>query len=544
MHQPPFRLPAGALDRRRLLAGAAAGGGLILGAPLLRAAPVTEPGVVRTQGGLVRGAMDGGVHVFRGIPYGADTGSARRFLPPAPAPRWRGVRPALAFGSRAPQLAPPGAPATSRGPVQGEDCLVLNIWTPGLPSSRPTGAMARRPVMVWFHGGGFALGGGDEPVNDGVRLCRRRDVVLVTINHRLNAFGYLHFGSLAKAGEAISNAGQLDGVAALRWVRDNIAAFGGDPGNVTVFGQSGGGSKVAALLAMPAARGLFHRAILESGFGTYTIAPADAEAQTAAIIRKLGLEPGAPGTIAALRAVPAARLLEALQAVTGGDPTKGPGVVADGVVVPNTPFGPGAPPPSPDVPLLVCHTATETTGLFAPPGAFDLDWAQLPAMLAGKVRDPAPLIAGWRALRPAASASDVYFQVTTELGMGRNARIAADLRAGQGAPVFAALLDWRAPGQGGRMRSPHGLELPLVFDTVGSASGLLGPDPAGAQALADVMSAAWTNFARTGNPNGSAVPHWPAYDLPRRATMVFDSASAARPDPLGAEQALIEQALA
>ena len=518
-------IPAtGACTRRGFVTGSGAVAALLL-AP---AASATDGDIVQTRSGRVRGLRENGVQVFRGIPYAASTAGARRFLAPEPLEAWSGVRDATRFGPLAPQLTP--APPGATSPVQGEDCLVLNVWTPG------TGRDLKRPVMVWVHGGGFAVGSGSDPVTDGARLCARQDVVLVTLNHRLNALGYLYFGDLVPAGKAAANPGQLDLAAALRWVRENIAAFGGDPDTVMVFGHSGGGSKVASLLAMPAAGGLIDRAALQSGFGTYGVEPDAGVRITLSLFETLGI---ARGDIDALRAVPVSRILAALQHVTNGNPMLGPGIVADGTVLPHIPFAPDAPPVLPDIPMLVGHTADETTVLFPPKDAFTLDWAGLAAALEGKVRDPRPVLDGFRRLRPSTSPSDLYFAITTEAGMGRNARIVLEKRAALGrAPAYGYLVNWGSPAAGGKLRSHHGVELPMVFDTVGAVPDLT-PRAAEAQLLATDMSRRWATFARTGNPNSAGLPEWPSYAAPARATMVFDSPCAVRDDPLGAEQALI-----
>lgn len=509
--------------------------GAAFGALITRPAFASSTTIAKTTAGLVRGTCEHGVHIFRGIHYGASTAGNNRFAAPKPPAPWQGVRDAMGYGTRCPQLPDGGSSpnySSWREPLaSGEDCLSLNVWTPGLAS------IAKRPVMVWLHGGGLSVGSGATPTTDGRNLARRQDVVVVSVNHRLNLFGYLYFGDLARDGSVAANPGQLDLIAALEWVRDNIAEFGGDPENVTIFGHSGGGLKVAGVMAMPAAKGLFHRAILQSGFGTTTVAPAEGERITASLCKALNVH---PGDISALRKVPVDRLLSALQDVTGGNPMQGPGLVADDATVAQTPFGHGLPTVSPDVPVMVGHTTAETTVLFPPPGAFDLRWDNLPAALEGRVRAPAALINGFQKLRPNATPSDLFFAITTEAGMGRNARIVAEARTtGARQPVFAYLVNWSSPAQQGRLRSPHGVEVPMVFDMVTEAYATVGERMANAQQLADIMSSYWANFARSGNPNGECLASWPAYEQGRRATMVFDTQSTLQDDPLGAEQALI-----
>jgi para-nitrobenzyl esterase len=288
-----------AMNRRRFLSqvsGVAAGSALAhawgpdLSSILFAQATQAAPGpVVEIASGRVRGVIDAGVHVFKGIPYGAPTGGANRFRAPQPAQTWTGVREALEYG-------PTAAQGTVRTASGSEDCLVLNVWTRGL------GDNGRRPVMVWLHGGGFSTLSGSSPMYDGANLALRGDVVVVTLNHRLNVFGYLHLSDLAGAEwAAASNAGMLDIIQALQWVRTNIARFGGDPGNVTIFGESGGGRKVSTLLAMPGAKGLFHRAIIQSGPGLH-LQPRDRSHEIAiALFRQLGI---APGRVDQLQAVP------------------------------------------------------------------------------------------------------------------------------------------------------------------------------------------------------------------------------------------------
>jgi para-nitrobenzyl esterase len=477
--------------------------------------------------------MNESVHVFKGIHYGASTAGSNRFKPPRPPTPWGDIRDTVKYGDQCPQMPPTGGnERPDSATPTSEDCLVLNVWTPGLRDGK------RRPVMVWLHGGGYVSGSGASPLFDGTRLAQRGDVVIVTLNHRLNVFGHLYLGGLGGAELADSgNAGQLDIVLALQWVHDNIEEFGGNPGMVTIFGESGGGGKVGTLMAMPLAKGLFHRAILQSGFGITAITAADATRTAESVLKELKLS---RNQIDRLQSVPVDALVGALRKVTGGTPL-GVGPVFDGRSVPRHPFMPDAPALSADIPVIVGANKDETTVLFPPPDAFDLDWAGLSKHFTSAMPrvDVTRVIERLRRLRPQATPSELYFTVTTELGMGNNARTLATRKARQGAaPVYLYRLEWETPADGGRLRAHHGLDVPLMFDNVANAPGLRASKDA--QRVADAMSDAWLSFARTGNPNGPGLVYWPAFDPETQPTMVFDSVSRAVSDPIRSVRLLLE----
>lgn len=487
-----------------------------------------------TQYGWVTGELDDGVNVFKGIPYGAPTGGGARFMAPEPPHSWSGMKACRKFGDQSPQETRKDRPAAwaswNVNVGESEDCLSVNVWTPGLRDGK------KRPVMVWMHGGGYSEFNGSSPAYDGVRLCQRGDVVLVTLNHRLNLFGYLYLADLAGSQFADSgNVGQLDLIAALQWVRDNITEFGGDPGRVTIFGESGGGGKVSTLLAMPAAKGLFHRAAIQSGPGLTAIKPDAATAVATAVCEALHINPTKAGD---LQKATTDRLVDAIKAVTASGGRLGP--VLDGRNLTRDPFSPDAPAISSDVPILVGYNATETTILGPPAGAFDLDWAGLKAALAPSMAggDTDKLISDFKRLRPGATPSDLYFHISTLRGMGLASWTLAERKAGlNAAGAYFYRLEFATPVD--RLRSPHALDIPLVFDTVGKSASLLAPVAADAQKVADQMSAAWIAFARTGSPNAAGLSSWPRYDARSRSTMVFNVVSRAVNDPYPEERAII-----
>jgi para-nitrobenzyl esterase len=503
---------------------------------------VSPSPVVETASGKLRGAATNGIFSFKGIPYAAPAGGKNRFLPPQPVAPWAGAREALAYRGKAPQ-SPAQVKRRSEmdgilGPLDAspetEDCLTLNLWTPGLGA-------AKRPVMVWLHGGAFAYGSGNRAVTDGGNLARRGDVVVVSVNHRLNICGYLHLddaGGERFAGSG--NAGSLDMVRALEWVRDNIAAFGGDPGNVTIFGESGGGGKVSALLVMPAARGLFHRAVIQSGAAVRFTTRERANALAHSVLQRLGgIDKVQDAPLDALLGaiVPASRdagkrafpLLDRYDF----------GPVVDGSAVPQHPAEPGTSPLGDDIPLMIGGTAQEAA-LFLDDDAVwhrklsEAEMHQRIAAVAGAGADADAAVALYRERLPGASPADRLIAALTGSNFTVRTLLYAERRAGRAqenkaAPVYHYALEWGSPFAGGRMGAHHAMDLPFVFDTTGVPLSTKGAD--GAPELAAAMSATWAAFARTGKPDNPAIPAWPAYTAAGRATMLFDTRSRVVNDP-------------
>lgn len=473
---------------------------------------------VRTIAGSFRGTFESGIHVFRGIRYG----TAERFQKPRPVTPSRGLVDARTFGPAAPQRGKSGLP-------QSEDCLFLNIWT-----AEPRRS-ANLPVMIYFHGGAYSGGTVTDPLNDGRHLAAN-GVVVVTVNHRLNALGYLYLAQLDPRFPDSGNVGQLDLVLALRWVRDNISNFGGDPGRVMLFGQSGGGAKIATLMGMPTAAGLFHRVATMSGQQVTASGPINATARARSYLEALNTNPQQ------LLTMPVERLVEGLAApdpILGGAVYFGP--VLDMKWLVRHPFWPDANPQSNDIPMILGNTHDETRGFFSPndPKIAALTWDNLAEHLGPELR--VDIHTGWvieeyRRMFPDYSPQQIFYAATTAGRSWRGQVEEADARAKARAPTWVYRLDFPSPVEPWR-GAPHTLDIPLVFGTLEASGSITGAGSAARKVSDDIM-AAFIAFASNGGPQVTGTPDWPQYRLDDRPTMIFDQVSRVEYDPRKQEREL------
>jgi len=520
------------IDRRRLLGAAP----LFFIPGVGRAATVEQAfPIVETAHGRVQGYVAGGINTFKGLHYGGDTGGRNRFMPPTPVRPWSGVRDAMAYGPIAPQQAPnrvrdyanlilldaqPGG--------MNEDCLVLNVWTPTLDRN------ARKPVLVYLHGGGFYAGSGGTPRLDGEHMARFGDVVLVTVNHRLGAFGYLH---LADSGGPSSHAqsgaaGMLDIVAALGWIKQNIASFGGDPGRVMVYGQSGGGAKVSMLTAMPAGKGLFHRGGIMSGS---RLRAQDRQFAKGIADNYLGILGLRGNQIAELQKLPMLTLLAAQFTMEEADRARGEapasfGPVVDGTAIPRHPFDPDASDVSADVPLIVSNTLDERSYRLGNFGLDEAGFRKFAADRSSAARGDA-IAAMYRAEDSGATPYLLQARLDTDQTFSRAATQLAEAKARQAkAPVWRYLWKFPAGAFNGRYGATHAVD---VAPALANPRGGLNEGNTQTINLAHQLSSAWVAFAATGNPNNPRLPKWEPYTLADRKTLIFDRTVTVENDPRG-----------
>ena len=492
--------------------------------------------VAETMTGLVEGSADAGVVVFRGIPFARPPLGPLRFRPPQPPTPWAGTRDASRPGPIAVQHPSPLETVFSdERPEIGEDCLSLNVWTPAPDDGR-------RPVMVWIHGGSFLTGSGSTPWYDGSSFARRHDAVVVTINYRLGAFGFLHLADLG--GEACAssgNAGLLDQVAALEWVRDNIAAFGGDPEAVTVFGESAGAMSIGCLLGLPAAAGLFRRAILQSGAASNAQGRDQATAAARDLLAELGLG-SAPADLAQLQDVPAEALLAAQATLAQRVGAAGLAFlpVVDGTTLTRPPLDSVAAGSAERVDLLT-GTNLDEMRLFTmlDPNLIVDDDAVLAArcdeLWAG---DGQAALAAYRTGRPAAPPGEVWTAILSDRFFRIPAVRLAERHRRAGASTYVYLFTWATPSFGGALGSCHDLEIPFVFNRLDdpAVAAFTGPPTPEARRLALAIHDAWAAFARTGDPSHPGLPPWPGYDEEERWTMVLAEQPHVEQDPAGHER--------
>ena len=517
-----------------------------------------------TTAGKVGGFTEGGVHIFKSIRYGADTAKTR-FQPPQPAQKWSGVKDCTRFLTMAPQLIPsraarnasptgnlptsasgvPGGPADAG--VQSEDCLRLNVFTPGLRDGK------KRPVLCYFHGGAYNNGTVNNDLYDGRRLCHRGDVVVVTVNHRLNAFGYMYLGDLSPVYAKSGNAGQLDLVLALQWIKDNIAEFGGDPSEVLIFGQSGGGAKCAALMATPVAHGLFHRVLTMSGQQIKGASIEIASERAHTVLEKLGAA-GLNGKEleAKLNGASMEQIQQASRAVSADWLP-----VVDHVVLPRNPFDPDAPKLSASVPMMLGNVHDET--MVSAPGGGEIRWENAAAALDAAVHlylgpvEAEEAVAEFRRIHPDYTPQQVCIAAATAFRAWPGQRIEAERRA---ADPESQPRTWvyQMNFTGANGRAMHTIDIPFMFDNVAFAKGQIGSAPEqleAANGLAAIMSQMLITYGRTGNPNGDGpagkptqdgkLPYWPTYDLKSRATMMWERTPRVENDPRRAERRFAER---
>jgi para-nitrobenzyl esterase len=482
---------------------------------------------VETAGGWVQGLISSGVRQFKGVPYGASTAGVNRFQRPKPATPWTGVRDCLGYAAVSPQI-PYDVGHQYARLIQfdlnvafggmGEDCLHLNIWTPG------TGRQEKRAVLFCIHGGGFAICSGNHPMYDGTRLAQWGDVVVVAVTHRLSSFGYLNLQDLDPAGPwaDAGAAGMLDLVAALKWVRDNIENFGGDPDCVTIFGQSGGGWKVSTLLAMPSAQNLFHRAVIQSG-SLISHMPREAAAQVSqAFIGQLGLT---PATLNRIGDLPWTQILAAQTAI--GAQAFAPTV--DGSHIPAHPLETQVASLSDHVPLII-STTLDDAGLFF--DRFAMTEPELNDTLAAAYGAKAACLAvTYREHFPAKSPYLLYAQIISDAGFRRFAHAQAEAKAARQA-VYTYLWEWTCPAFDGKFGAAHAMDVAASMQNERDA--LLGSGSTDARRMCDGLASALLAFAKRGDPNNSQLPNWPRFDAAQRSTLVFDRNTRMKRDPHGA----------
>jgi para-nitrobenzyl esterase len=523
------------LDRRTFLgAGVAAGASLAFGALPFGAVAqdrrlTTVGGTARTQYGQVRGLLKDGVQQFWCVPYGAPTGGANRFMPPQKPASWSGVKDHFEITWAAPmdpngEEPAPVVTALNRKTPQSEDCLTVNVFTPGLDNRA-------RPVMVWMHGGGFSAGSGNYLLYDGTNLAKKEDVVVVSVNHRLNIFGFLHLADLGgEKWKQATNVGVQDLVAALQWVKDNIENFGGDPDRVTIFGQSGGGGKTTTVMAMPSARGLFHRSIAQSGSTIRGTTADDATEGAERFLAKLGIQKNQLDRIQQVDWREIQRAYYSEPAI----PRLGGGPVIDGTIIPRHPWDPTAPSYSANVPFMAGSTENENGWVGPPPYELpDDEMLQLfTTQLANNdAAEGQKLLALYKRRHPDTRNRMLWLMAESDDTRRWNAQLLCRLKHEQGvAPAYLYFFDWQSPVHNNRMGAYHTLDIPFVFYNMDLGASMTGASNARYE-LGHVMSAAWAAFARTGNPNHADMPNWPAFEPNNLPTMMFGSTVRVANDP-------------